>query len=147
MAYLDGSDGKESACNAGNLGSVPGWGRSPGEGNGYPLQYSCLENTTDRGAWQATVPRVEKRWTQLKRLTLSLCKKRLTAGPLLFSLQTVVLSCGHMVESPGGISTCECLGHTSDPFHWNSGGRSGAGVDVFCFFCFLFFFFAAPCSM
>ena len=47
--------GKESACNAGALGSVPGSGGSPGEGNGYPLQYSCLENPIDRGAWWATV--------------------------------------------------------------------------------------------
>ena len=45
-----GSDGKESACNAGDLSSVPGLGRSPGEGNGDPLQYSCLENSMDRGA-------------------------------------------------------------------------------------------------
>ena len=45
-----GSDSKESASNAGNLGSIPGSGRSPGEGNGYPLQYSCLENSRDTGA-------------------------------------------------------------------------------------------------
>ena len=45
------SDGKVSACNAGDLGSTPGLGRSPGEGNGNPLQYSCLENPMDRGAW------------------------------------------------------------------------------------------------
>ena len=49
------SDGKESACNAGEVGSVPRSGRSPGEGNGNPFQYSCLENPMDRGAWQATV--------------------------------------------------------------------------------------------
>ena len=52
---------KETACNAGDLGSIPGLGRCPGEGNGNPLQYSCLENPMDRGAWQATVhgvPRV-----------------------------------------------------------------------------------------
>ena len=46
-------DGKESTCSVGDLGSIPGWGRSPGEGNGYPLQYSCLENPMDRGAWRA----------------------------------------------------------------------------------------------
>ena len=51
-------DGKESACSAGDLGSIPGSGRSPAEGNGYPLQYFCLENSMDRGAWWATVPRV-----------------------------------------------------------------------------------------
>ena len=50
------SDGKESACNAGDPGLVPGLGRSPGEGNGNPLQYSCLENPMDRGAWQANSP-------------------------------------------------------------------------------------------
>ena len=46
---------KESACNAGDPGSIPGSGKSPGEGNGKPLQYSCLENPMDRGAWQAIV--------------------------------------------------------------------------------------------
>ena len=50
-----GSDNKESACNSGDLGSIPGLRRSPGEGNGTPLQYSCLENSMDRGAWWATV--------------------------------------------------------------------------------------------
>ena len=49
------SDGKESACNTGGSGLIPGSGRFPGEGNGYPLQYSCLKNSMDRGAWQATV--------------------------------------------------------------------------------------------
>ena len=60
-----GSDGKESACNAGDPGSIPGLGRSPGEGNGYPLQYSCLENSKDRGAWQVIVHRVAKSQTRL----------------------------------------------------------------------------------
>ena len=55
MGFSGGSDGKESACNAGDQGSIPGSGRCPGEGNGYPLQYSCLENSMARGAWQATV--------------------------------------------------------------------------------------------
>ena len=62
---LSGSDGKESACNTGAPGLVPGLGRSSGEGNGYPLQYSCLGNPMDRGAWQATVHGVAKIWTQL----------------------------------------------------------------------------------
>ena len=54
MGFPGGSGGKEFSCNAGDLGLVPGLGRSPGEGNGYPLQYSCLENSTDRGAWRAS---------------------------------------------------------------------------------------------
>ena len=54
------SVGKESACNAGDPGSIPGSGRSPGEANGNPLQYSCLENPMDRGAWQATVYEVTR---------------------------------------------------------------------------------------
>ena len=62
LGFLDGSDGKESACNAGDLGSIPGLGRSPGEGNDYLLQCSCLENPMDRGAWWATVHRVAKSW-------------------------------------------------------------------------------------
>ena len=60
-----GSDGKESTCKAGDLSSIPGLGRSPGEGNGNPLHYSCLENSMDRGAWWATVHGVTKSWTQL----------------------------------------------------------------------------------
>ena len=55
-----GSDGKEFACNAGDPGSIPGLGRSCGERNGNPLQYSCLENPIDRGVWQATVHGVSK---------------------------------------------------------------------------------------
>ena len=58
-----GSDNKESACDAGDPGSIPGLGRSPGEGNGNLLQYSCLENSMDGGAWQATVHVVAKSWT------------------------------------------------------------------------------------
>ena len=63
--FPGGSDGKESACNAGDLTSIPGSGRSLGEGNGYPLQYSCLENSVDRGAWWATVLGVTESRTQL----------------------------------------------------------------------------------
>ena len=56
---------KESACNVGDLGSVPGLGRSPAGGHGNPLQYSCLENPMDRGAWQATVHGITKSQTRL----------------------------------------------------------------------------------
>ena len=55
LGFPGGSEDKASACNVGDLGLIPGLGRSPREGNGIPLQYSCLENTMDRGAWQATV--------------------------------------------------------------------------------------------
>ena len=63
--FLDGSDGKESAYNAGDLGSIPGSGKSPGEGNVYPCQYFYLGNPIDRGTWQATVHGVAKSWTRV----------------------------------------------------------------------------------
>ena len=63
LSFPDGSIGKESACHTGDLGSIPGLRRSPGEGKSYPLQYSGLENSMDRGAWQAIVHGVEKSWT------------------------------------------------------------------------------------
>ena len=59
------SESKESSCSVGNSGSIPESGRSLGEGNSYPLQYSCLENSVDREAWWATVHRVTKSWTWL----------------------------------------------------------------------------------
>ena len=58
-----GSDGKESSCKAGDLGLIPRLGRSPGQGNNNPLQYSCLWNSMDRGAWQAAVHEVTESWT------------------------------------------------------------------------------------
>ena len=57
------TDGKESACSAGDQGSIPGLGRSPGEGNGTLLQYSCLETSMDRGSWRATVYEIAKSQT------------------------------------------------------------------------------------
>ena len=64
-SFPGGSDDKESACNAGDPGLNPGSGRSPGEGNGYSLQYSCQANPMDRGAWRATVHGVTKIETRL----------------------------------------------------------------------------------
>ena len=64
---------KESSCNAGGLGSFPGLGRSPGRGHGNALQYSCLENPMDRGAWQTMVHRVAKSQTRLKQLSMHTC--------------------------------------------------------------------------
>ena len=65
MGFPCGSAGKESACNAGDLGSIPGLGTSPGEENSNPFQSPCLENPTDRGDWWATVYEVTKSWTGL----------------------------------------------------------------------------------
>ena len=62
---------KESACKAGDLGLIPELGRSPGEGNGNPFQYSCLEKPMDRAAWWATVHGVTKSWTQLRTNTFT----------------------------------------------------------------------------
>ena len=70
MAFLGGSDGKVSAYNVGDQGSIPGSGRSPGEGNGNPLQYSCLENPMHGGAWLATVHGVTKSQTQLREFSI-----------------------------------------------------------------------------
>ena len=69
--FPSGSDGKEFACNAGELSSIPGSGVSPGEGNGNPLQYFCLGNPIDRGAWWTLVHGVTKSWTQLSNKHLS----------------------------------------------------------------------------
>ena len=66
MYFTGGSDGKESACSAGNLGLIPGSRRFPREGNGYLLQYSCLENPMDREAWLAIVHGWQKRQTHLR---------------------------------------------------------------------------------
>ena len=63
MDFPGGSDGKESACNAGDLGLIPGLGRPPGKGNGNPLQYSGLENSMRRGVWQATIHVIAKSLT------------------------------------------------------------------------------------
>ena len=71
MDFPGDSDGKASAYNVGDLGSIPGLGRSPGEGNGIPVQYSCLKNPMDRGAWLATVHGVVKGWTRLNDFTFT----------------------------------------------------------------------------
>ena len=70
-----GAEVKASACNVGDLGSIPGSGKSPGEGNGNLLRYVCRGNPMDGGAWRATVHGVAKSRTRLCELTLSLCAK------------------------------------------------------------------------
>ena len=71
LGFSGDSDAKESACKVGDPGSVPGSGRSSGEGNGYPLQYSCMENPMDRGAWWAIVHGVADSWTRLSNFTFA----------------------------------------------------------------------------
>ena len=73
LGFPGGSEVKASACNVGDPGSIPGSGRSPGKGNGNPLQYSCLENPMDGGAWWATVHGVSKSQTQLSDFTFTSC--------------------------------------------------------------------------
>ena len=72
MGFPGGSEVKASGCNAGDLGSIPGWGRSPREGNGNPLQYYCLENPMGGGTWWATVHGVAKSQTRLSNFSLIL---------------------------------------------------------------------------
>ena len=74
--FPGGSDGKVSAYNVGDPGSIPGLGRSPGEGNGNPLQYSCLENPMDGGAWLGSVHGVAKSRTRLSDFTIYLFRIR-----------------------------------------------------------------------
>ena len=89
------SDGKASAYNAGDPGSIPGLGRSPGEANGNPLQYSCLENPMDGGAWLATVHGVAKSRTRLSDFTI-------TAAAAAKSLQSCPTLCDPRDSSPPG---------------------------------------------
>ena len=74
MGFPGGSEGKASACKVGDPGSIPRWGRSPGEGNGYSLQYSCLENPMDGGAWYATAHGVAKSGTGLSDFAFVPCR-------------------------------------------------------------------------
>ena len=97
------SDGKESACNAGDLGSIPGSGRSPGEGNGYLCQYSSLENSMDRGTWWTTVHGVTKSWTWVEliiewksRHWKKSHKYIIVLSCLMFSLSLVSVTCGQL---------------------------------------------------
>ena len=90
MNFPGGSYGEESAYNAGDLGLIPGSERSPGEGNGNPLQYSCLGNLMDGGAWRATVQRVAKSQTRLSDKhfhCILLHRKQITTKYLLYSTE------------------------------------------------------------
>ena len=74
IGFPGGSDGKKSACNVGDPSLVPELERSTGGGNGNPLQYSCLENPMDRGAWRATVHKVRMSWTQAHNVETKCCE-------------------------------------------------------------------------
>ena len=101
LGFPGGSNGKESACKAGGLDSSPGLGRSPEEGNGNPLQYLCLGNPMDRGAWQATVHGVAKSQAQLSDQHLLFCCCLVTKlGPILCD----PMDCSLPVSSVHGIS-------------------------------------------
>ena len=91
------SDGKASACSAGDRGSIPGSGRSPGEGNGNPLQHSCLENPMDGGAWKAAVHGVAQSRTRLSDFTFTFhCEHSLALSFFVIGMKTDLFqSCGH----------------------------------------------------
>ena len=100
LGFADGAGGKESACNGGDVGCIPGWGRAPGGGNGSPLQHSCLETPMDGGAWRDTVQRVAESWTRLStraHLTFAFKNGQL-ATPLPPSFRSVV--CGGISGGP-----------------------------------------------
>ena len=93
LGFPGGSDGKESACNAVDLGLIPGLGRSLGEGNGYVLQYSCLENSRDRGAWSVTVHSVAKSWMWLSDSHFHFCSRFITIFPVKTTFHVVSENC------------------------------------------------------
>ena len=84
------TDGKESACSAGDLGMIPGSGRSPGEGNGYPLQYSCLENSMDRGAWWLNFTNFQRNTNQNQ--------NEISSHTCLLSIKQKITSVGKVLE-------------------------------------------------
>ena len=108
---------KNPSANTGDAGSIPGPGRSPGEENGNPLQYSCLENSMERGAWQATVHRAAKNWTQLKQLSMN-------TPPFDHSWYhwPDALSSGSRTISP---ALSDSVHWISDPASWSSARESG----------------------
>ena len=98
LGFPDGSEVKVSACNAGDLGLIPGSGRSPGEGNGNPFQYSCLENPMDGGAWWATVHGVAKSRTWLSDFTFTFTLKYDVEHLFIYFFLSVHLLCEMSVQ-------------------------------------------------
>ena len=89
VGFPGGSVGEEPSCNAGDSGSVPGLGRSPGGEHGSPLQCSCLENSMDRGTWWVIVHRVTKSWTRLNQLSIRECTHAYTHTQILLTVSDV----------------------------------------------------------
>ena len=105
--FSSGSDGKEFACNAGDLGLIPGSGRSPGEGNESPLQYSCLENPMDRGAQRAIVPRVTIKWLTLSH-SVVVCHAHLESFTHLYGLYIKVMHYFKKADDHTGFTFLKC---------------------------------------
>ena len=126
LGFPGGSDGNESTCNAGDLGSIPGLGRSPGGGHGSPLQCSCLENPVDGGAWQATVHGITERQTGLSDSAQPSTAECDTGRPLLARRRPCCFSAGALKPlfapgekcqfSGGAWSQCPAAVSLSRPF-------------------------------
>ena len=99
--FPGGSNGKESACSAGDLGLILGSGRSPGEGHGNPLQYSCLENPMDRGAWRATVHGVTRSRTDWGTNTHHMCSSSVSKGKVKYAHLHQISTCEQFPLSSG----------------------------------------------
>ena len=115
MGFPGGPEVKASACNAGDLGSIPGSGISPGEGNGNPLQYSCLENPMDGGAWWATVHRVAKSRTRLSDFTYLLT----------YDIEEILRLCGSRPGTCGEEISFSLSRYSRSPSHLPLNGNLG----------------------
>ena len=122
LGFPSGSANEESTCNAGDTGSIPGSGRSPGVGNGYPLQHSCLENPMGRGAWCAIVHGVTKSWTRLSDFHWRLSGKKnspANAGDL--GHTGLIPELGRSPgEGNGNPLQCSCLENPMDREAWQA---------------------------
>ena len=132
LCFPGDSDGKKSICNAGDLGSTPGSERSPGERNGNPIQYSWLENSMDRGAWQAIVhelQRVKHDWVTITKISVRELERKiqdliLNSNVWAFNIATIG-SKGKRVEETGQMQPLCCYGAlVSNPSGWDELGWS-----------------------
>ena len=155
QGFPGGTDSKESAFNEEDPGSVPEWGRSPGEGNSNPFQYSCLENRMDKGAWWATVHGVTKSQTRLKQLSMQTCRRNRTTGTVRKLGRTqrqgfiqtpsfVMCSWGYKVELKSNLhaawqALCPCDSVPKESIPWAGKGLAflRSKGDVFLSSCLL----------